>query len=951
MKDGEKISRGIALFMGMIMIVTMFSVLPGFTTGYIENGNNAHLEVTGSTLDGQVYHAGQDVTFSVKVYNRNDTDTLRIFDATISDPHGYGTTLVTATVHHNDTLNGHDSYTYSGFQIQVPNTEGNKSIDVTIGYAVNESHTSPDAYYTATLYFEVVPSVTMGTQVGEVGSAMSPALYPGDEFRQVSARVRAVGGDISNISLKITVPQNSGIHWSDTNQSTWESIYMSTINSGDIRDFNFRIDVDLNATAGIYNGQYNITYYNQTGFRINEAGTIHFVVEFLPILDASVSEISAPGENSTGNATEGVLTAEQGNNTLSFNVSFTNPGTVALYHVRVSISDLSAGSDLYLSPVLDHFEGSKTVNKTWVDLGNIAPGETKNAYIIAAMDRFIPAGQHKIMFNFQGYIYDNGATDRPSEYRQVAMIWDSSMGTPYSPMWFYDNDGDGIYNSHMDELIKEGSDFSQVKGTYLMLNIEDSSPNFRIGMPGSGSSSTYVSLDDSIVDRELTVSIQNMELVPFRDMSMQVYTGSSSPFMNAVNSGDSWSEVSTLDYLAPNGTVNTTTGKKLDTAEVSFFVSIRPNTNPGVYVVPVEIKGVNAYTMKEFTTQVNMRVEIHGFGPQITVTATSVGNIIPGGTFNMNITIENRGDDTARDLYVIIPPAVTQGPNGDWSIIGNFMEAVSPGFGGNITIENGNISDLSQLYNAASDGSVAVLRQLNISDARDIVDLDEYIASLYESPSAQIYVVKADNLAPGENITLSFTMMANSNMIKGKPYVVPVQMSYVDSYGQKTVNDTGVVVKTNSAGAPYHGEPNAVTHSFLAIDTTNGGLMMLFILFLIFIILIVGLGMGKDKDGKEKKKTRAVPPEPEPQLMEEEDSIGAPGSDETEEQGLDLESESQEEETDFNLNPMEETESGDAMNDGEIEPGFTLDEDLEDVDSGTEPGFTLEEKEEGGSSF
>ena len=227
-------------------------------------------------------------------------------------------------------------------------------------------------------------------------------------------------------------------------------------------------------------------------------------------------------------------------------------------------------------------------------------------------------------------------------------------------------------------------------------------------------------------------------------------------------------------------------------------------------------------------------------------------------------------------------------------------------------MEDGN---LNRTESKNTEFSGVTLQQLNINDAKDIVDLSLYIEGVYNSPSAEIWLMKAENLAPGQSVTLSFEMQTNVNMVQGRPYVIDVVTAYTDSYGDMPDMDVStqeITIRTADPGTAYHDD------SFLSVSGSNSGLLMLLILFVIFIVLIVGLGMHKDKKGKK--------PEPEPAMMEEEPVEPA----EPEEIAPEMD------------------ETFEAPAEGEdMEPGFELDEESAEA----EPGFTLEEKDEGESSF
>ena len=452
-----------------------------------------------------------------------------------------------------------------------------------------------------------------------------------------------------------------------------------------------------------------------------------------------------------------------------------------------------------------------------------------------------------------------------------------------------------------------------IAGPYVMITVIDNNPDFTAGtIYNEDADEYYFDLaNDNLVNVEISCDIDNLEQVGFLDIRATLHVGPGTPFFNPLDH----SATTVENDIGPSSTSISPGG----TAEMFWHVDVDPNTHPGVYKVNITITGRNADTTEYITATTQAMVEIRGFGPELVVTGVTTGDIAPGKIFFLNLTIQNMGDDTARDVFVAIPGTVGY----NWDVIDGFVSAISssdnnkmvsvpngyydnyswywPGWGyyGEEYIEDGS---LNRTQSKSTEFSGVTLEQLNITDAKDIVDLALYIEGVFNSPTAEIWLMKADNLAPGQSITLSFKMQSNINMVKGRPYVIKVVTSYVDSYGDGPAPNFAtqqITIRTADAGVPYHGTMTNQNAGKL----TSQELLYLGIILLAILLIIVGIALAGRGGGKKRKKEPAYE---EPATVEEA--------------------------------PIE------APPEAPPEPA------PEEI-TGEEPGFTLEEKEEGESSF
>jgi len=402
-----------------------------------------------------------------------------------------------------------------------------------------------------------------------------------------------------------------------------------------------------------------------------------------------------------------VTAIDQGTTSVDFILSVTNTGTVDLFSINLFVDD--ASGEFTFVPA-DHWEGDSTVSYAWVEVGDLDVGESIDVPMTVGFAAFIPAGLHKLMFGFDGYYYD------PDEmgYRTVDMWWTGSPCAPHVVM-----NGYGFTLT---------SDESTVAGPFVMLDVADDAIDFSL------TSVTELSTGGQLIDNGVMVTLQNYGNIDYTNVVLTMVTNDAdSPFLNAVDPTAAESE----PVVMP-GTVNSGSSYS-----VTFRVTLMDDADMGIFMVPVNVRGINDDMGVFVEDTVEARITIMGVGPKLVITSSTPSKINPGATFDLTLTIENQGDDTARGVIL-------------WSA-------------NNAITGTGNSEENGDL----------------------------------EAPVPLVSPMVLPDIGPGDNITVVIKMRSNEDMSGGHVYQVSLGISYVDSYGygpssSETYYD--IAIKSNGMG-------------------------------------------------------------------------------------------------------------------------------------------------------
>ncbi len=885
--------KGIALMMGVIMIATLFAAMPTGKAWTLvpvntENANGDNMVEIGtySATPDPFYPGQQDRTIRLWIYVVDDpglgvgVNRAMITAQSVRGPDGQ---ITTNAIHWD--VNSDDGPTGTGYTI--PSWSGQWTIDFQFDIDPNQANVPPGTYnITFKIDYEYDDDADGGAATPEVAATeyeymefeiapnidvtdAYPVLYAGQTFTPLNIDVDDVWNGVHNLYLNLSnIP--TGITFDSTTGWIPGDVETDTIG--------FRVDVDRDMPPGIYTVDYQVQYYNNDGIWCTETGTLDITVEFTPVIEAAL----------TGDE----ITIEQGTDSISaLGVRFTNTGNVDL---RNLVIDLDYDGYFFFAPA-DFYEGNtgsntqNPVRVTEIEVDSLGIGESTTGEWFVAIDPYVQDGQHRILFDWSATFFDDGATDNPTHYVDVDLWWWDDDGNPNTP------------------LVPRCSLLADewIAGPYVMIGVIDNNPDFTADkIENVDTWDDYFDLSwNDLTYVEIGTNINNYEMVDYSDLRATLHVGPGTPFWNPLDheattvENDIWNSD---DYVSAGGS-----------AWMTWYVDLNPETMPGIYTVQITVSGRNVDTTMWTNTTIDAVVEVRGFGPELVITSFVTGDIEPGKIFYLNLTVENLGDDTARDVFVTIPGNVGY----SWDVIDGFVSAISsndnnkmvsvpngwyynesgywPGWGwyGYEYLEDGSLNKTSS---KSTEYSGVTLEQLNISDAKDIVDLALYIEGVFNSPTAQIWVMKADNLAPGESVTLSFRMMTNINLVEGRPYVIDVAINYVDSYGDGPgwmLETQEITIRSTNPGTPYHAVEAVETGGI-----SDENLMLLGIILLVILLIIVAVALAGSRGGKRKKHQpdsyetvetpQTVPEEP---MVEEETVPEEIPPEETEEPGFTLE--------------------------------------------------------------
>lgn len=598
----------ITLALALAMVAGAFGALaPGARADIVNVDDDRNIWYSWTNLDDDVVFTGDEgVAFSIDVENDWDmtgddlenctlsiSTTVRTEGGSAVSPSPIADWDVREIV--GGTINDNSWDTFGNFEFDVAPDAQPRIYNLTVTLTYNVWADGTDYEYTGYILFEIAYRGIVGDM---------PLMTPGDRDKSVNVWVESYSdwdSEMSDVYLSVTAP-DVDFSWFGLATATATS-YVSYIDDwGDWENFPFTISVDKDKDSGIYTGSYVLVYTNPDGVVCTEEGDIEFPVGNIAMLSATIA---------TG-------TIAQGTTTTTMVLTFTNTGTVDLFGAKVWID---ANSQDFFFTVADHWEGSGTVTYGWVELGDLAIGESVTRNMDVGIDLYIPEGQHKLLFAFSAmYMDPDSGTYRPTEG-----WWD----------WF------GI--QHVPHVNMGGTtivldpESSTIEGTFVWITITDTVMDVSI------SSLVTLTTAGRIMDNTLALGIQNLGNIDFTNVVLRIETNTAdSPFLNVVDPAATLSEAAPLAGTFWAG----------DSASVNVQVDLKPDTALGVYMVPVTISAINLDMGEVMTTVVDARITVRGVGPQLEVTSVTPLKVKPGATFTLTIVITNVGDDTARNVII-----------------------------------------------------------------------------------------------------------------------------------------------------------------------------------------------------------------------------------------------------------------------------------------------------------
>ncbi|MFO7991995.1 MAG: hypothetical protein R6U61_06870 [Thermoplasmata archaeon] len=753
------------------------------------------------------------------------------------------------------------------FDVDPDATPGEYSMTVTIHYRyVDETNTGQTTELETWILFDIMDN----TMVDDG----QPDLWAGEDFQPISFDVDPDAGTVNIEDTHVTLDEASISPSVDITIRDETAFIPGVLANPDTA--NYRFDVGADVPPDIYSVDYTLTAM-RAGVEIEETGRVNFTVEYTPKIEVSYDPIEI----------------EQGTLTSTFNVTFENVGNVDLSQVYVGLND----DQDYFPTKVEHYEYGDAVGPGAYLLGDgdLAIAGSESMTFGIGFHRYLQEGDHKLEFRWDGWYYNDGSTGDPSSYEHIGVDWaDADPDTAFlynvvADNHEYDNPGG-------DTIIGAADPWTE---PYAMMSVVDEV----IDMEGTAVGS--VILDGDITYVQFQVTIFNYELVDFKDIEAVLNVGSGTPFFHPQDHTATTVEMDKSVSDTEIAAYDPATGDPGE-ADLSFnvdtnddFVADTLSGNAHAYAGIVTInRMVNEDTLEEVTNQdVPIDGELEGLGPKMVVEGTLEDDKVKAGEmFNLTYTLSNHGDDVARDVWMTMQPELYD--NDDWTIHDGFITAIASD---NETMSMWGMSEATN-----TEYSEVTLENLGINDAKEIVELHMYVEGALSSPQPHIWTMYVGELAPGEEIEVTWQMVSDRDMEIGKPYQEDIEVTWMDSNG---ANDTQVfptTIRTQSKGETY--EPS----SGFAGTSTETGLIIVFIIIVIALLLIVMMTTKKGGKKEEPEEETWEEPEPEPVMEEEtveEEPWGEPEEESWEEEPEEESWEEEPEEESWEEEPEEVEES------------------------------------------
>lgn len=714
-----------------------------------------------------------------------------------------------------------DWYDPNPFEVDIDGDvpAGNYEMEVRVHYShADETGEIQDTYFETYIEFDIVENA-------EVESVEATRrLRPGQKFQEMMVEIENDGDEtISDINLTLNELPNGVSPKYDTAR------YPGELEPGDVGTVYYRYDVDKDMEPGIYDEIEYVLNAVKEDVNIQEEGNLVIEIGFAPILEAEI---------------EDDLVVEQGDTSFTFDMTFENTGNVNLSEIEVTF--FTPNDNLFLESV-DYYEYGKNVSPEF-PLNDLEVGEEKTLEITLGLQRNIQAGEHRLLFEWDGYFFNDGSFDEPTRYEEVEVLWEG------------DAPRTAVIYSDYDDLDAEDWIGPEAFFEVEMIDIDFSG---EILDPVDG-----IELDGDITYIEIEVEITNHELVDFKDVEAQLMVGDNTPFFNPVDRE--------REYVEMHGPAQELPGEG-GTAEFTFtvdinteFVSERIGNGSHAHEATLMItQAVNEDTNEEITDiEVNAPLEISGYGPNIVVEAElSDHDLEVGENFNLEYTIRNEGDETARETTVSMVPDLYDNEN--WSIIDGYIRALA---------SEKYVFDEGDLEERSKNTSHLKIGLLGVEEAEDIVDLHMYIEGALSAPRPHIWNLYIGEINPGEEIEVNFEMITSEHTQIGQPYHENIHIEWIDAEGEPQEETYDMTIRL----AEDLEEPDEPTEIGDIDATLVGVILVILILVIALAVFIATRKTDVEEESFEEMEEESLEDvEDEPDIKEEEEPPEPPEMEES----------------------------------------------------------------------
>lgn len=651
------------------------------------------------------------------------------------------------------------------------------------------------------------------------------AFEAGDDFKEASYDLNNYAGfAITDPKLTLTAP--AGFTLVEAYAQ-----FMGDIAANADETLLWRLNVAARTLPGVYQGNATLTYQRDVGGLVKDIAegqrTIEYTVDYNfkdndPVVDgeaysifqcyaSAVTIVEDSARQVDYVAPYDIPSLEQSTYTdriIQIEVTITNNGNSNLRNMQARLDPDTAAWDYFRNPRFfwEDINAGTPAYDTISNTFDLNIGATATFAIEVIVDARIPIGEHRLPIIYDGFYFDNGALGGSTGFMGI-------------------NGGNGIADN-VDNLEIIFSIF--VTDSVIQCHVDNVDTSVGTGEVGD---------KDDIRAEEVIVTIVNDEEYNFIDVIVRANFTGTPWYMPIIDMRDPWVDAIDANAAQPFALWTPTTN-----LVATFPVDTDPSYTPDRYPFQLEITAVIEETLEVVTVIVDYTqgavVDFTGYGPDVYITAFTADDIIPGQDFELNMTIQNVGDDTLRDVTIMIWTDGTY--EYDWDLEQEFKAQ----FDWTAVYENW--MDVSGPVEIPDDMFYTV-DDLDVDNIKEIVEINLYMDGVYSQPAARIEVIHINDLAPGASTNVVFDMITDKDMVNGKPYDFEVMIDGIDTDGVAYSVDRWITVQSSLPGDSY----NPVELNWFDAGLKALALFLFFIIVLAILLFVYNMFKGEPYDEDE----------------------------------------------------------------------------------------------------
>jgi hypothetical protein len=609
------------------------------------------------------------------------------------------------------------------------------------------------------------------------------------------------------VTLPGTPPGSDGITFSGDRDTCW---IPTGIPATDVVATLFRVEVDPRTAPGEYDATVDITYTRAesgltvtendlaTGFDVDYSfgdddpeGNTNPYSEFqcratdVTIVDtgdtARQIDVVAPYDTYTQSSF--------GDKRIKINVTIENNGNSPIYNVEFELQpDAWGPGDFFRNPLFFYHEtGVLDADRIVLTVSQLDVGATVNFTIEVTVLKEIPIGPHRLPILYRGFYFRDGSLGMATGFVQT------NGGTDLEII-FEIRVVDPVIDAHVTVTTVNPNDKTDIRAQTIVCTLtNDEGYNF--------------------IDIRVRANFTGCPW--YQPVILQ-----GGPYVWA----DEANPATPTALWAAGGDITATF-----TVDTDYYLV------PDRYPFSLDITAIIEETLVEVTATIGQLqgavIDFTGYGPIVWIEAFTADAIVPGERFDLDLTIVNDGDDTLRDIWIVIPPDNTE--EYPWDLEREFKEQFDWGFifedwfeledvGESFTLDFAEWEFPSEMF--------YTMETLDVDNVREIIEINLYMDGVYSMPGSTINMIHVMELAPGGNISVNFEMIADKDMVNGKPYNVVVTINGIGADGEAYQQIQTLEVLSSLPGDSYNP---------VELDWFDAGLKLLALVLFFIIVLAI----------------------------------------------------------------------------------------------------------------